>query len=328
MHSRSQSRGEPELVARTLRAHENAEVALDHSRDRLRSTLEHHKSMSDWTWQRRRYARSTRALRRAAEHLIRCEEDAVRSEKRLRATLPRNAESNTVLASEWLADIALAKIWTDFVANSDWTRHAFHPEILDGVRSDWPNCAYRGLEAQRIRWGDISLSQLPKVRELMTGLRLEQHVRQLMARVEPVARSTSREDFTITRHEPTETGPSDAFTIEHNPRCGIDASSRIYSMFLIESNGRFGNVHNSGQNSQYRGLGIGTAIYRLAATEHPEIRWDTGLVRAESSAVRAKLHSEDPVRWKSPTCPICSSLGDSWREASPELLRSRHPARK
>lgn len=76
--------------------------------------------------------------------------------------------------------------------------------------------------------------------------------------------------------------------------------------------------------ADYAGLGIGTEIYRQAAALQPHVRWVTGAMSSYSSAVRRKLHAENPHRWAAHGCSWCTEHAIQWDKATP-LSLAGHP---
>jgi hypothetical protein len=73
----------------------------------------------------------------------------------------------------------------------------------------------------------------------------------------------------------------------------------------------------------YVGYGVGTDLYRVAASRAPRgVRWARGLTHDGSEGVRRKLHREDPLRWEISACEV-PGCADGW--ASPSYApRSFH----
>lgn len=83
----------------------------------------------------------------------------------------------------------------------------------------------------------------------------------------------------------------------------------------------------------YLGYGVGTTLYRVAASlAPPQVRWARGLTHDGSEGVRRKLHQEDPWRWAVSRCesPRCVEHWDApgYRPEAfhPRALKAGSPA--
>lgn len=73
----------------------------------------------------------------------------------------------------------------------------------------------------------------------------------------------------------------------------------------------------------FKGFGVGTRLYAVAANELPMLRWTQGITSTDANWLRRKLHAADPLRWAA-TCGWCAENGIRWERAA-ESEFAGHP---
>lgn len=292
-----------------------------HGDDQVVRSLERPKTLTE------RVVRWATADTQAREHevaarTVRRYRIRARSEARERARVSRLQA--TLLSDGLPADAVmlearkqLKEIWRNMAIQSLPNRNPFHSDL----EAAWKNKNKIDAIVAEARESK-DLAQIPGLSDLMTA---EMAMQTLGAEVCRLAQVAADDRF-LTKESDDVDGAT--VTVVQHVSSGLRAQfipcteeSSFGSIFSKPYNIASIDLDNKGNCPDwevYVGLGIGTSIYRLGAKALPEIRWRTGDLTEFSSAVRRKLHHEDPYKWATYDCCWCkANLSQQWDVALP-----------
>lgn len=229
------------------------------------------------------------------------------------------------------ADKLLCEEFANLRANLAPDRNPFHPDALAGISELTEPAALAASSRERSqRWypsvGEPRWGEDHRIAPLLTGERVDSVVRDEIERRQKVANDPLFYFLRgVTRHD------QPAVTVQH-------AASGLRGTF-VDLDGISGQVNSKSYNigsvdpahpgdtaaswRAYAGLGIGRRLYTAAGSLMPHLRWRQGTVSTYATALRARLHADDPYRWNT-TCEWCRTNIASWIAADPSMF-AEHP---